>query len=218
MLDASVAALFPNRVCGVIRWSDSGQALQAALVAARSGLGSVEVTLGTPTATALVSQLRSEGIPGCSFGVGTVTSARDAAAAIESGAQFLVSPYLVPEAVKEAVAAGVPFVMGATTPTEIARAEGFGAKLIKVFPAAPVGGPAYIRTVRGPMPRVPLWVSGGVTIAAAADYLEAGADVIGLTNDLFTPELLSREDWTGLERRCLAALEAVGTPTAPILG
>ena len=223
MLNPELSSLFPHRLAAIIRWHDHDQAAQAAVVAARAGVGSVEVTAGTPGAFELIRQLRADqDLRGsCAFGAGTVTDAEIATRAIEAGAQYLVTPYLVPAVAEVAARAGVPLVMGALTPTEIARAEELGAQLVKVFPAAPVGGPAYIRAVRGPMPNTPLWVSGGVRVDDCGDYLRAGADVVGLTNDLFRPELLLAEDWAGLARLCERALTAAGVatsvrPTAPV--
>ncbi|MGC1183955.1 MAG: bifunctional 4-hydroxy-2-oxoglutarate aldolase/2-dehydro-3-deoxy-phosphogluconate aldolase [Candidatus Dormiibacterota bacterium] len=208
MLTAEVSALFPKRLAAIIRWNDRGQAAQAAEVAARSGIGSVEITVATPGVFELIRELRSRQDLGqkCSFGAGTVTDAELASRAVEAGAQYLVTPYLVPAVAEVAHQARVPLVMGALTPTEIARAEELGSKLVKVFPAAPVGGPAYIRALRGPMPKSPVWVSGGVEVEESLEYLRAGADVVGLTNDLFRPDLLMSGDWAGLTGLCERAL------------
>ncbi|MGA7362198.1 MAG: bifunctional 4-hydroxy-2-oxoglutarate aldolase/2-dehydro-3-deoxy-phosphogluconate aldolase [Candidatus Dormiibacterota bacterium] len=217
MLNSQLSSLFPRRLAAIIRWNDREQAAQAATAAARAGIGSVEITTGTPGAFELIRELRSraELRDSCAFGAGTVTDGELANRAIEAGAQYLVTPYLVPAVAEVARNAGVPLVMGALTPSEIARAEELGAQLIKVFPAAPVGGPAYIRAVRGPMPHTPLWVSGGVLVDDCEDYLRAGADVVGLTNDLFRPELLLASDWDGLTRLCEQALAGADmTPTA----
>ncbi|HEY6537494.1 MAG TPA: keto-deoxy-phosphogluconate aldolase [Candidatus Dormibacteraeota bacterium] len=210
-MNTDIAQLFPHHLAAIIRWQDRGQAAQAALVAAQAGVGSVEVTAGTPGAFDLIAELRSRrDLQGaCAFGAGTITDAEIAARAIDAGAQYLVTPYLVPAVAEVAKRAGVPLVMGAMTPTEIAQAEALGAQLVKVFPAAPIGGPAYIRAVRGPMPSTPIWVSGGVLIDDGAEYLKAGADVVGLTNDLFRPELLIAEDWAGLTGLCERALAAL---------
>lgn len=216
MLSPELAALFPHRLAAIIRWHDQRQAAQAASVAARAGVGSLEVTSATPGAFELIRALRSEPelAASCSFGMGTVTDSDIAARAIDAGAQYLVTPHLVPQVAELAAQARVPLVMGALTPTEIATAAELGASLIKVFPAAPVGGPAYIRALRGPMPSTPIWVSGGILIEGCGDYLQAGADVVGLTNDLFRPELVLAEDWVGLAELCERALRACATPLA----
>ena len=202
--------LFPNHLAAVIRWKDADQAYQAVLAAARAGVGSVEVTSGTPGAFGIISRLRKEVGSGCAVGAGTITDTNLARQAIDSGAQYLVTPYLVPEVAGMTHAAGLLLVMGATTPSEIAQAQAAGADLVKVFPAAPIGGPAYIQAVRGPMPDVPLWVSGGVGIADVGAYLKAGAQVVGLTNDLFRADLLTSGSTAEITALCHEALRAAG--------
>jgi 2-dehydro-3-deoxyphosphogluconate aldolase/(4S)-4-hydroxy-2-oxoglutarate aldolase len=209
-----VAAVFPKRLAAVIRWSDADEAYQAVLTAGRSGMGSVEVTAGTPQVFELISRLRAELGDTCAVGAGTITDSSLAERAVASGAQYLVTPYLVPEVAPVAREAGLLLVMGATTPSEIAQAVGAGAGLIKIFPVAPIGGPAYVQVVRGPMPDVPLWVSGGVGIADIAADLRVGVRVVGLTNDLFRPELISAHDWDGLGRLCRQALAAAESGVA----
>ena len=212
-----VAILFPNRLAAVIRWSDAEEAYQAVLTAARAGVGSVEITSGTPQAFELIARLRAEVGDSCAVGAGTITDAGLAEMAVASGAQYLVTPYLASAVAPVAREAGLLLVMGATTPSEIAQAVAAGAGLVKVFPAAPIGGTAYIQAVRGPMPNVPLWVSGGVGITDVAAYLKVGVRVVGLTNDLFRAELLSAHDWEGVGRLCQQALAAAGVAPAVAL-
>ncbi|MHB8393504.1 MAG: bifunctional 4-hydroxy-2-oxoglutarate aldolase/2-dehydro-3-deoxy-phosphogluconate aldolase [Candidatus Dormibacteria bacterium] len=206
--------LFPHHLAAVMRWPDAEEAYEAVLTAARAGIGSVEITSGTPHAFELISRLRQEVGDSCAVGAGTITDAALAKQAVDSGAQYLVTPYLVPEAAVVARDAGRLLVMGATTPSEIAQAVAAGADLVKVFPAAPIGGPAYIQAVRGPMPDVPLWVSGGVGILEVAAYLKAGAQVIGLTNDLFRSELVAAHAWGEIAQLCQQALVAAGAKQA----
>ena len=212
-----IAATFRNRLAAVIRWGDPEEAYQAVLTAARSGIGSVEITSGTPRAFELIARLRAEVGDRCVVGAGTITDAALAERAIASGAQYLVTPYLVSAVAPVAHEAGLFLVMGATTPSEIAQAAAAGAGLVKVFPAAPMGGPAYIQAIRGPMPDVPLWVSGGVGVSDIASYLRVGVRVVGLTNDLFRPELLSAHDWEGIDRLCQQALAQAGVQPAVAL-
>ncbi|MGA8206577.1 MAG: hypothetical protein WB801_06500 [Candidatus Dormiibacterota bacterium] len=210
MLSPEISELFPQRLAAIVRWHDQDQATQAALTAAEAGMGSVEITTGTPGAFELIRYLRDHPrTGGCAIGAGTLTDSELARRAIDAGAQYLVTPYLVPAVAEVAARSGIPLVMGALTPTEIARAVELGARLVKVFPVAPVGGPAYIKTLRGPMPDTPIWVSGGVLIEDCEEYLRVGTDVVGLTNDLFRPELLMAEDWSGLKALCEVVLGTV---------
>jgi 2-dehydro-3-deoxyphosphogluconate aldolase/(4S)-4-hydroxy-2-oxoglutarate aldolase len=213
----ALTTLFPHRLAAVIRWPDAEEAYQAVLAAARAGIGSVEITSSTPRVFELVPRLRKEVGDSCAVGIGTITDASLARDAIAASAQYLVTPYLVPEVAPIAAAAGVFLAMGATTPTEIAQAEAAGAGLVKVFPAGAIGGPGYIKAVRGPMPKVPLWVSGAVGIGDVAAFLEAGVQVVALTNDLFRPDLIAAHDWAGIEKLTRQALSAAGVgPAVPV--
>jgi 2-dehydro-3-deoxyphosphogluconate aldolase / (4S)-4-hydroxy-2-oxoglutarate aldolase len=99
-------------------------------------------------------------------------------------AGYLVAPDFRPEVVGWAVERGLPVVPGALTPTEVAAAWGAGATAVKVFPVSAVGGPAYVRAVRAPLPEVPLVPTGGVGIDDIGAYLDAGAAAVGLGSPL----------------------------------
>jgi 2-dehydro-3-deoxyphosphogluconate aldolase/(4S)-4-hydroxy-2-oxoglutarate aldolase len=109
-----------------------------------------------------------------------VRSAGDAERAVEAGATYLISPDFRPEVVAWGVERGVPVVPGALTPTEIAAAFTAGATAVKVFPVSAVGGPAYLKAVRAPLPEVPLVPTGGVGLDDIGAYLDAGAAAVGI--------------------------------------
>ena len=100
--------------------------------------------------------------------------------AVAAGAAYLVAPDFRPEMVAFAVGRGIPVVPGALTPTEVAAAWAAGATAVKVFPVSAVGGPAYVKAVRAPLPEVPLVPTGGVGIDDIGAYLAAGAAAVGL--------------------------------------
>jgi len=112
-------------------------------------------------------------------GAGTVIGPGRLAAARRAGADFAVAPLLELELVREAVASGLPFVPGALTPTEIARAWEAGATFVKLFPASAVG-PSFVRELHGPMPDVQLIPTGGIDGSNTAAFLEAGAAAVGI--------------------------------------
>jgi 2-dehydro-3-deoxyphosphogluconate aldolase/(4S)-4-hydroxy-2-oxoglutarate aldolase len=147
-------------------------------------------------------------------GVGTVWDPGAVHEAKDAGASFVVTPVLLPEVAEACRQHDILCVLGALTPTEIYQARLAGAALVKVFPAGPVGGPDYIRSLNGPMGGVPFWVSGGVTIDDIGEYLRLGVRAVGLTAALFPPEALAHRDFEQIrklaEQAAAAAAAAMG--------
>lgn len=164
----------------------------------RGGVGLVEVTADTPGALEAVRAAAGSGAP---VGVGTIGSVGDARAFGEAGAAFLVSPGVKVEVVRAAVELGVPAVPGALSPTEIATAVDAGADAIKLFPAG-LGGPDYLRALRGPFSRVAFVPTGGIRPEDVGSWLGAGAACVGLGGSLVgsTPPSTDRELASLVER------------------
>ena len=168
----------------ILRASDAGRFLDVGRVLYEAGVRGIEVTLTSEGALEAFGRLREE-LPGDALlGVGTVRSVADAEPAAAAGAGYLVAPDLRPEVVGWAVERGLPVVPGALTPTEVAAAWAAGATAVKVFPVSAVGGPAYVKAVRAPLPEVPLVPTGGVGIDDIGAYLDAGAAAVGLGSPL----------------------------------
>jgi 2-dehydro-3-deoxyphosphogluconate aldolase/(4S)-4-hydroxy-2-oxoglutarate aldolase len=168
----------------ILRASDAGRFLDVGRVLYEAGVRGIEVTLTSEGALEAFGRLREE-LPGDALlGVGTVRSVADAELAAAAGAGYLVAPDLRPEVVGWAVERGLPVVPGALTPTEVAAAWAAGATAVKVFPVSAVGGPAYVKAVRAPLPEEPLVPTGGVGIDDIGAYLDAGAAAVGLGSPL----------------------------------
>jgi 2-dehydro-3-deoxyphosphogluconate aldolase/(4S)-4-hydroxy-2-oxoglutarate aldolase len=173
--------LSEGRVLVVLRTRRASQAVAAARVVAAHGFTLAEVSLTTAGACTAISAIRAEsrGV----VGAGTVTSSAAAEEAVAAGAQFLVTPALLPEVHATAERLGVPVLAGAYTPTEVLVAWRAGAAAVKVFPASS-GGPAHIAALRGPFPEIPLVPVGGIEFGTALDYLAVGALAVGLGSQL----------------------------------
>jgi 2-dehydro-3-deoxyphosphogluconate aldolase / (4S)-4-hydroxy-2-oxoglutarate aldolase len=171
-------------VVAILRAADAGRFLEVGWVLYEAGVRAVEVTLTSAGALEAFARLREELPSDALLGVGTVRSAGDAERAVEAGATYLIAPDLRPEVVSWAVEQGVPVIPGALTPTEIAAAWRAGATAVKVFPVSAVGGPAYLKAVRAPLPEVPLVPTGGVGIDDIGAYLAAGAVAVGIGSPL----------------------------------
>ena len=200
-----LAELSNHRALCIVRASRVADpiGLTSVLVDARMPL--VEFALNTPGALRIIEQTST--VDGAMVGAGTVLTTALARDAANAGAKYLITPGVRPEVSAEAARLGLPVVLGAMTPTEVADAMDAGATAVKVFPASRMG-PAYFSDLRGPYPDIPLVASGGVNAGNAADYLEAGAlavtaggSVVGGEGDLEQVRLRAAEFVAAVERR-----------------
>lgn len=168
----------------VVRATSAKQAISAAVAVAAGGITIVEVTMTVPGALDAISQLIKTLGNEVIVGAGTVLDAQAARQCFDAGAEFLVSPGLDLGTIKAAQDVGKLIMAGALTPTEVISAWKAGADFVKVFPASAVGGPAYLKALRGPLPQVPLVPTGGVNLNTAADFLRAGASALGVGGEL----------------------------------
>lgn len=203
-----VAGLSEVPVIGIVRGCPPDHLPAVARGAAEGGLRVIEVTMDSPQPLEGIASLTSS-LPDTVVGAGTVRSSKDVAAAIEAGATFVVAPDTNDDTVEACTSAGIPCLPGAATPTEIARAVQLGAFAVKVFPAAQVGGPAFISAVMGPLGRPRLVPTGGVDVDSAASYLRAGAFAVGIGGSIFRRDLLESGDAPGIERLARRAARAV---------
>src|SRR5438477_3976870 len=187
----TLAEVFPNRLCGVLRTDNAEAGFQACLSAMEGGVMTIEVTKTVPSCFEMIRGLIATTMGRYPVGVGTVWDPGAVREAKDAGAAFVVTPVLLPEVAEACREEEILCVLGALTPTEIYHARLAGAALVKVFPIAPVGGPRYVEALAGPMGGVPLWVSGGVAIEDIRAYLSLGVKAVGLTTALFPPGALA---------------------------
>jgi 2-dehydro-3-deoxyphosphogluconate aldolase/(4S)-4-hydroxy-2-oxoglutarate aldolase len=190
--------LFADRVVCVVRCPEIPDAPQLCLALKAGGIRTIELTFTTPDV--LRHLAAAAGLPDVVVGAGTVLTAADAKAAIDAGARFLVTPGLRPDVATVAREAGVPFLMGALTPTEVLAADELGATAVKIFPASAFG-PRYLRDLHGPYPHVRLVPSGGITAENAPEYLQAGAAAVTAGTGVVPPAAVAAADWSTLTRR-----------------
>jgi 2-dehydro-3-deoxyphosphogluconate aldolase/(4S)-4-hydroxy-2-oxoglutarate aldolase len=164
-------------------------ALFAAETLYHAGIGLVEITMTVPGALDVISQL-AQRFPKMVVGAGTVLDAETAAKCLDAGASFLTSTGLVKEVVDFALNKEVVVFPGALTPTEVIAAWKLGADFVKVFPAGPVGGDQYIRSLKIPLPQVSLIASGGVNQLTAKDFIRAGATAVGVGVELMPKDAI----------------------------
>jgi 2-dehydro-3-deoxyphosphogluconate aldolase/(4S)-4-hydroxy-2-oxoglutarate aldolase len=148
------------------------------------GVTVVEVTMTVPGAVDLLKELRQRYGAKLLLGSGTVTTAAQAEATIEAGAEFVVSPSLHPEVIAATKARKKLSIPGALTPTEAITAWNAGADYVKIFPCSAVGGASYLKSLLAPFPHLKLIPTGGVTLETAEGFLRAGARALGVGSDL----------------------------------
>jgi len=210
----SIDLVFPTGLCGVIRTDNADAAFQACLAAIEGGIGTIEVTTTVPSWYELIRGLIGTTLGKIPIGVGTVWDPGAVGEAKKAGADFVVTPVVLPEVAEACRKEDILCVLGALTPTEIYHARLAGANVVKVFPVGPVGGPDYIRSLQGPMGGVPLWASGGVEIEHIPAYLRLGVKAVGLTGALFSAEDLARRDMAAIHEKAARAAQAAAAARA----
>ena len=186
-----------HRAIAVIRSPHRERGLKLAQAIADGGMRLIEITWNSDQPAALIEQLRAE-LPECTVGTGTIMNVEQLQRAVDAGAEFLFSPHVDLKLIEAAVAAQVPIIPGALSPTEIVRAWQAGASCVKVFPVQAVGGATYIKSLQGPLGQIPLIPTGGVTLDNATEFIEAGAIAVGLSSQLFPPRLVKEQNWKAI--------------------
>lgn len=166
-----------------VRVNSAEDALYAAETVYHAGITVVEITMTVPGALVVINELAKR-FPDLVVGAGTVLFAETAAKCVDAGASFLTSTGLVKEVVDFALGRDVVVFPGALTPTEVIAAWKMGVDFVKVFPAGPVGGDQYIRSLKVPLPQVSLIASGGVNQLTATNFIRAGATAVGVGVEL----------------------------------
>jgi len=177
----------------VIRVSSAPEAILVA-DAIRDAKGSlIEITMSVPGALDVIKELAQKYGDEVIMGAGTVLDTETGRAALLAGAQFIVTPTLDLDLIQLAHRYSAVIIPGALTPTEILTAWNAGADMVKVFPAAQVGGPEYIKALRGPLPQILLVPTGGVNLQNAGAFIRAGATALGVGGELVDKKALKEK-------------------------
>lgn len=179
-----------------VRLSSAEDAVFAIDAVSSSGIPIAEVTMTTPGALDVISEL-ARTKPDVIVGAGTIGDLETARRCLDAGAQFLTTPGLDLPLVEFALKNDVVVFPGALTPSEIMAAWKAGSDFVKVFPCAVLGGPIYIKALKLPFPDIPFIASGGVTQANTEEFILAGVVGVGIGRDLVNPEAVRRRqiDW-----------------------
>ena len=150
-------------------------------------------------------------LPGMMLGVGSVVDAGTASLYIQLGANFIVSPLLNPDMSKVCNRRKILWIPGCGSLSEVNYAEELGAEYIKIFPGSSVGGPDFIKSVKGPCPWSNLMPTGGVepTVENLREWFDAGASCVGIGSNLITKEFIQLKDWDGMAAKVADTLGIV---------
>lgn len=145
------------------------------------------------------------------LGVGSVIDAPTAALYINGGANFVVGPILNPEVAEVCNRRKIAYSPGCATASEISQAEALGVEIVKIFPGGLVGGPAFVKSISGPMPWTRIMPTGGVdtTRDSIRNWIQAGAACLGIGSKLVTKELVAKGDWQGLTQKVAECLSLI---------
>lgn len=151
-----------------------------------------------------------ESLPGLSLGIGTIYDEETAQKFIDAGTDFIVTPCLNPAVGAACAKAGIPWIPGITTLTEIYNAQQAGAEVVKLFPGEVVGS-AFVRAIRGPMPKVKIMVTGGVqpTKESINEWFGAGAYAVGLGSNLFPKDVVAQGNYPWIEQKVAESIALV---------
>jgi 2-dehydro-3-deoxyphosphogluconate aldolase/(4S)-4-hydroxy-2-oxoglutarate aldolase len=208
---SAMEEILAKKIVAVVRLDDYSHAVDVARALAVGGVTILEFTLtGQGAIEAVTATRKSLGDAVC-VGVGTVLKSEDAAAAIDAGAQFEVTPALRRQVIEVCIKRNTLIVCGGQTPTELLDAYEAGAEMVKVFPAR-LGGPKFIKDVLAPLPFLKLVPTGGVSPENAREFLEAGAVAVGIGGNLVSNKLVAAgafDQITETARACVKAVQGI---------
>lgn len=198
-------------VIGILRDIPRGAEEACIKTALSCGLRAIEVTMNTDGAVEILRNLKTLAKPydGLKVGAGTVRHISEYQKAVYAGAAFIVTPNSRKDVIKTADSENIPIIPGALTPTEVQKAYDLGATAVKIFPVNCVGGPEYIKALRGPYRDIPLLACSGVNAENAASYIKAGADLLAFGGSIFSPKLMAEGNWDEIGQRLKTLLDAV---------
>jgi len=181
----------------VVRCETEEEAVNGIRAVMEGGIKAVEVTFTVPGAPGVIRRVKHEFGDSILLGAGTVLTPEQAEDAVDAGAVYIISPNTDEKVIGAAKRLNVLSIPGAFTPTEVVRAWDLGADAVKIFPAS-VGGPAYIKALKAPLPHIPLIPTGGVDDRTVAEFFRAGAFAVGAGGALFDQKRLKAKDYAGM--------------------
>jgi len=193
----------------IIRVSSAKEAVNVADAIKAGGGSLIEITMSVPGALDTIKDLTHKYKDEIIMGAGTVLDPETGRAALLAGAQFIVTPTLNVDLIQLAHRYSTVIVPGAATPTEILAAWNAGADMVKVFPAAQLGGSEYLKALRGPLPQILLVPTGGVNLQNAGAFIKAGATALGVGGELVDKKAVKEKKFEVITENTRSFLKAI---------
>ncbi len=198
----------------IVRTSSAESAIRAVDAIHSGGIRAAEITMTVPGAIRALEKVADKFGDQLVLGAGTVLDPETARACLLAGAEFLVTPSLKTATIEMARRYSKVICPGALTPTEVLTAWEAGADLVKVFPCGNVGGPKYIKALKGPFPQIEMIPTGGVNLETAGEFLKAGACAVAVGSELVDARTIAEGRYEVFEQRARQYLEVIARARA----
>jgi 2-dehydro-3-deoxyphosphogluconate aldolase/(4S)-4-hydroxy-2-oxoglutarate aldolase len=195
--ETTLKRILDGGIVAVVR-AESGERLaQVVKALVEGGVTAAEITFTVPDAVGVIRRVREELGDSVVLGAGTVLDPETARAALLAGAEYIVAPTVNVDVIRLCRRYDKVVMPGALTPTEVVSAWEAGADVVKIFPSD-LGGPGYLKALRGPLPQIKLMPTGGVDLSTADAFLKAGACCLGVGGSLVEPKAVAAGDFVRL--------------------
>ncbi len=198
----------------VVRTSSAESAIKAIDAIYRGGIRAAEITMTVPGALRALEKVADQFGDKLVLGAGTVLDTETARACMLAGAEFLVAPGLKLSVIEMAKRYSKVICPGALTPTEVLTAWEAGADIVKIFPCGNLGGPKYIKALRGPFPHIEMIPTGGVNLETAGEFLKAGACAVAVGGELVDTKSIREGRYDVIEERARQYLAVIARARA----
>jgi 2-dehydro-3-deoxyphosphogluconate aldolase/(4S)-4-hydroxy-2-oxoglutarate aldolase len=193
----------------IVRTSSAESAIQAVEAIYNGGIRAAEITMTVPGAIRALEKVADRFGGKIILGAGTVLDPETARACMLAGAEFFVTPSLRLSTIEMAKRYSKVICPGALTPTEVLTAWEAGADVVKIFPCGNVGGPKYIKALKGPFPHIEMIPTGGVNLETTGDFLKAGACAVAVGSELVDAKTVKEGRFDIIENRARQYLAAI---------
>ncbi|MEZ5352561.1 MAG: bifunctional 4-hydroxy-2-oxoglutarate aldolase/2-dehydro-3-deoxy-phosphogluconate aldolase [Bryobacteraceae bacterium] len=210
----TIASMLEIGIVPVVRTTSAEAAILAIEAIHAGGIRAAEITMTVPGAVRALEKVADRFGDKIVLGAGTVLDPETARICMLAGAEFFVTPSLNPATIAMARRYSKTICTGALTPTEVQTAWDAGADFVKVFPCGNVGGPKYIKALKGPFPQIEMIPTGGVNLETAGEFLKAGACAVAVGGELVNAKLIQEGAYDKIQALAAEYLSAVAKARA----